>query len=107
MKHHLPSRLSLRHIAPQEPNILRARRAAAFTGKVTVSGLTPGRQYRLLRFNSIAAVPTSGGAAAFLASPADSAVNFVATGQTWTYTDPVKIASDGVAYYRCVEVPSP
>ena len=87
-----------------EPNVSLGRRASYLKGTVTVLGLNNGQRYRLLRYNSVGKVPVSGGAAAFLNSGADSYVDFTATGATWTYKDPVKIASDGVAYYRCVPV---
>jgi hypothetical protein len=85
-----------------EPNVSTGAKPLLLTGTVTVSGLTPGKAYALLRFNSYASVPTSGGADAFLGSEHDRVVEFIPTGQTWTYVDPVKIVSSGMAYYRCV-----
>jgi hypothetical protein len=96
----LPVRLAVNKRT--EPNVPRGRRAGWLKGTVTVSGLTPGQRYRLLRFDSTTKVPVSGGAAAFLAAGADGSVDFTADAAIWTYKDPVKIKSDGVAYYRCV-----
>ena len=88
--------------APEKP--------AAMKGTVTVSGLTPGRKYRLMRFSSPAKVPTKGAAAAWLASSYDSHVDFVApaggdSGSKWVYADPRPFQSTATIFYRCVEKP--
>ena len=88
-----------------EPNTPLGKKPSKLKGWVTVSSLTVGGQYSLLRFDSILSVPTSGGAAAFLAVPAASRKNFTATDTTWTYKDPNPIMSDGATFYRCVELP--
>ena len=88
-----------------EPNTPQGRKATKLNGSVTVSSLTVGGQYSLLRFDSILSVPTSGGAAAFLAVPAASRKNFTATDTTWTYKDPNPITSSGSTFYRCVKLP--
>jgi len=99
----LPVRLKVN--SQKEPSIPGGKAPSLLTGTVTVSGLTPGVAYTLLRFDTSASVPTTGNAAAFLAAPWGSSVKFTATAATWTYTDPKKIPSNGVAYYRAVRNP--
>ncbi len=99
----LPVRLAVS--SASEPNVSKGKKSGWLKGTATASGLTVGKSYALLRFNSIASVPTSGGAAEFLAAPWGSSVNFTATADTYVYKDKVKIATNGVAYYRCVEIP--
>lgn len=71
---------------------------------MTVSALTAGLKYALLRYNSAAALPTTGTAATFLASAYSARTNFTAKAATWVYTDPTPIVSSGTVYYRCVRV---
>ena len=87
-----------------EPNVSEGEKPVGLKGTVTVSALTPGKKYRLQRYNSAANVPTAGDAKAFLKSKFDKATDFTASGKTWTYKDPLAIMSNGSAYYRCVQV---
>lgn len=85
-----------------EPNVSQGAAPVSLTGTVTVSGLVKGKKYRLLRYDSIAKVPVSGGPSVFASAAADTKLDFIAPGTSWTYVDPRKIISNGVAYYRCV-----
>ena len=85
-----------------EPNVTLGEPACLLTGTATVSELTSGKRYRLLRYDSVSNVPVSGNAAAWLASKFDNMIDFTASGTTWTYEDPKKIVSNGVAFYKCV-----
>jgi hypothetical protein len=88
----------------REPNVADGEPAGVLTGTVTVSSLKKGKMYRLMRYDSVAKVPVSGNKAAWLSSKFDSKVDFTATATTWTYKDPRKIVSSGVAYYKCVQM---
>ena len=77
--------------------------AATLSGTVTVRGLTAGRAYKLLRYNSAASVPTGGTAAQWIASAAAAKVDFVPTGATWSY--PVSFKSSATVFFRAVAVP--
>lgn len=79
--------------APQKPVML--------NGVVKVSQLVPGQTYRLLRYDNVANVPTSGSASAFLTSKYTSYVDFTATGTTWSHSD--TFMSNGTIFYRCVK----
>ena len=85
-----------------EPNVSEGEKPVPLKGTVTVSALTPGKKYRLLRYNGAAAVPTAGDAKAFLKSKYDKATDFTATATKWVFKDPLPIMSNGAAYYRCV-----
>jgi hypothetical protein len=85
-----------------EPNVSTGASPLAMTGTVTVSGLVDGRSYALLRYDDLTAVPTNATAAEFLASSFTHRNDFVATGSTFTFVDPMTFQSSGVAYYRCV-----
>ena len=75
----------------------------ALHGTVTVSGLTKGRKYRLMRFASAAKLPKAGASAAqYLAAAYVAHVDFTTAGATWTYTDPLTILSSSTVFYRCV-----
>ena len=95
-----PTRLSVNR--SDEPNVSLGETAVNLKGTVTVSNLTPGKKYVLLRFDDLSNVPTSGDAAAFLASRYDYMTAFTAESATWTHVDPVGIRSSGATYYRCV-----
>lgn len=77
--------------------------AVTLTGMVTVTGLTAGRAYKLLRYNTAASVPTGGTAAQWIASAAAAKVDFTAAGASWTYAD--TFLSSATVFYRCVAVP--
>ncbi|WP_394849591.1 C39 family peptidase [Pendulispora brunnea] len=94
----LPVRLVMARNA--EPNVSLGESAETMQTTVTVSGLTKGRSYALLRYDKAKNVPTDAMAAGFLASKYDKRVDFTATGNTWAESD--TFDSDGVAYYRCV-----
>ena len=65
---------------------------------VTVSGLTAGMRYALLRFDNPAAVP----ARAFLAAAYANKTEFVASGATWT--ERAQFESNSTTLFRCVQV---
>jgi hypothetical protein len=71
---------------------------------VVVSGLTPGVNYRLYRYDSLAAIPDSdfNGRAAQAADARDIRID---SGSTCTFTR--DILSDEVAAWRCVEATAP
>lgn len=96
----LPVRLAVDR--NDEPNVSQGASPAQLTGSVTVFGLVKGKKYRLLRYDSVTKVPVSGGPSVFANAAADTKLDFIANGTTWTYVDPRKITSNGVAYYRCV-----
>ena len=88
-----------------EPNVSEGEKPVNLKGTVTVSALTPGKKYRLLRYNSAANVPTTGDAKAFLKSKYTKATDFTAKTTKWVFKDPTPILSNGSAYYRCVALP--
>jgi hypothetical protein len=63
--------------------------------------LTPGRGYTLLRYDSLAKVPTSGNAQAFV-SASDAQHTFMATASEYTWDDPNSFLNTAVVVYRCV-----
>ena len=65
----------------------------------TVSGLTPGVAYVLLRFDSVGSLPATGN---FLAAAWAQETPFVASGAVMTLTSLASIRSDGTYFYRCV-----
>ena len=97
-----PVRLSVS--AWNEPNLHPAYNEAPIEmdGTVTVSDLTVGQSYSLLRYSSYEHVPTKGDARAFLESDFDEQHRFTATESSYVYADPKKIPSTGSVYYRCV-----
>jgi hypothetical protein len=72
------------------------------TATVTVSSLTIGRAYSLLRYDDYRLVPTNATAAQFLASQFTHRTDFTATGPTFTFVDPATFTSSGTTYYRAV-----
>lgn len=113
----LPVRLAVNR--PDEPNYSKVdptdpdeyrtspEKPALMHGTVTVTGLTPGNKYRLMRFNATLHVPTKGTAASFLASSYESFVDFTAPSKRngvskWVYVDPRPFLSSGTVFYRCV-----
>ena len=92
-------------VDPSDPDEYRSapEKPVALHGTVTVSGLTKGVSYRLMRFASAAKVPKAGATAAqYLAAAYVARVDFTAAGPTWTYTDPQTILSSSTVFYRCV-----
>jgi hypothetical protein len=85
-----------------EPNVSLGQAASAMNATVTVSGLTPGASYALLRYDDFTRVPTDGTAAQFLASPYSHRQDFTASSPQWVFVDPSSFPSDGATYYRCV-----
>lgn len=78
-----------------EPNVRNRERASQVHGKVTVSGLTSGTSYTLFRYGSTADLPSGPP----FAPKAEHTKDFVATGPTWTYSDPNTFASNSATYY--------
>ncbi len=63
--------------------------------------LVPGKSYTLLRYNSLAKVPTSGNAQ-FFAGASDVQHAFTATANEYTWDDPTAFLNTAVVVYRCV-----
>ncbi len=80
----------------REPDILKGQPAATFRARVEVSGLAPGGQYVLYRYDDCRNVPARG----FAASRYTSALPFSASGGTASFT--ASIRSDGMAVFRCL-----
>ncbi len=96
-------------VDPSDPDEYRTspQKPVLMNGTVTVTGLTPGRKYRLMRINATSRVPTKGTAATFLASSYESFVDFTAPAKSngvskWVYVDPRPFLSSGTVFYRCV-----
>jgi hypothetical protein len=85
-----------------EPDPTSGQMPVPMKATVTVTGLTAGKQYTLLRYGDYTKVPTSGPPSAYLSSPADSKVPFTAMGTEWTHDDPQPFSSDTAVFYRCV-----
>jgi hypothetical protein len=85
-----------------EPNVSVGASPSHMTATVTVSGLTAGKSYTLLRYDDYTKVPTNATAAQFLASQFTHRTDFVASGVTWTFVDPTTFLSSGTTYYRAV-----
>ncbi len=96
----LPTRLVVS--SNSEPNVSKHEASVAMRGTVTVSQLTAGKSYALLRYGDADDVPRDQSAKDFLDSKYESRVDFVASGEEWTYTDPKTFRSDGVVFYRTV-----
>jgi hypothetical protein len=73
------------------------------TATVTISGLTAGSSYALLRFDEASALPSRGG---FLTARWSRKVVFVAAGAWMRVALPEPIQSDGTYFYRCVAAPA-
>jgi hypothetical protein len=99
---HVTLPVSLSVAGDSEPNVSEGASPAEMTGNVTVSGLTAGQSYTLLRYDDYTQVPTNASAAGFLGSSFTYHVNFTASGPRWTYTDPNTFTSSGSTTYRCV-----
>ena len=96
----LPARLAIN--SNKEPNLIQGKAPTMFMGTLTISSLTIGKPYKVLRYNAYKNVPTAGDAAAFRSSNYTSSFDFVAKKTIFVYKDKAKIPSDGVAYYRVV-----
>jgi hypothetical protein len=94
--------VSLSVAQSSEPNVSLDASAVPMTATVTVSGLTAGKAYALLRYDDYTQVPTSGAAADFLASSYTHRIDFTATGPGWTQADPTPFTSSGASVYRAV-----
>jgi len=81
-----------------EPNVSIGRDPSQMYGNVTVSGLTSGKNYSLLRYDDYQNVPNNN----FLNSKFDKQLNFTAQASTRFYADPDSFTSSGARYYRCV-----
>jgi hypothetical protein len=85
-----------------EPNVSLGASPSQMTATVTVSGLTAGHSYALLRYDDYRRVPTNATVAQFLTSQFTHRTDFVATGASWTFVDPMTFVSSGTTYYRAV-----
>lgn len=94
----LPVSLSVQ--VKNEPNFLyRKAKPANLSGNVTVSGLTAGKRYTLLRWDDYTNVPIDSD---YISSNYDFRHDFTAAGPTHLYRDPVTFPSWGATYYRCI-----
>jgi len=82
-----------------EPNPAESEPPVNMNATITISGLTSGHEYMLLRYGDTDDIPSYNFADS--TDDADSVVIFTATGTTKTLTD--TIMSDNLAVYRCVE----
>jgi hypothetical protein len=78
-----------------EPNLIKGEQPVILKATVTVSGLIPGANYALYRYNDPSKVPTN----QYARSTYSSVVRFRATRTTQTLAD--TIPSQSVAIYRC------
>jgi hypothetical protein len=85
------------YISIEETSEPLVENAVIFEGEITISGLTAGDQYRLLRYNDHTNVPSSG----FASSDYDVETPISADGDTYTVTD--TFMSNSEAIYRCIE----
>lgn len=88
-----------------EPNPIFRDCCAQMKGTITISNLTIGEFYSLLRYSSYEHVPTQGDENTFLQSKFQSKHEFEATETSYIYADPNTIPSKGSTYYRCVRIP--
>jgi hypothetical protein len=87
-----------------EPNPFYHKNPREMLGIVTVSDLTIGNFYVLLRYSSYQHVPIRGDANTFAQSNFDEKHEFTAMETNYIYEDPKKISSTGSVYYRCVSI---
>jgi hypothetical protein len=85
-----------------EPNVSLGASPSQMTATVTVSALTAGHAYTLLRYDDYTKVPTNATAAELLTSAFTYRTDFVASSTTWTFVDPKTFLSSGTTYYRAV-----
>ncbi|CAF2052973.1 unnamed protein product [Rotaria magnacalcarata] len=91
--------------ARDEPDPVLNAQSREMDGTVTVSNLTIGSTYVLLRYASYKFTPVEGDANGFINSCFDVKHEFIADNSTYVYEDPKKIPSKGSVYYRCVLKP--
>lgn len=82
----------------EEPNVTQGESPVNMNATITISDLTPGNTYLLLRYNDYTNIPSQDFKQ--LSSQADSVVTFTVTSTTATLSD--TIMSDTLAAYRCV-----
>lgn len=99
----LPVHLAVSH--QNEPNPAYGARPRQMNGVITISNLTIGESYVLLRYSSYEHVPTRGDETSFLQSTFENRHDFTATENNYVYHDPKTISSTGSVYYRCVRRP--
>ena len=94
--------VSLRLNRPDEPNVIEGESATTMQGTATITQLTPGKRYALLRYDDWSKVPDS----AFLGRGGyKSSYTFIA--RSATVSVPVGFPSVGCVTYRCVPAPAP
>jgi hypothetical protein len=99
---HVTFPVSLTVASASEPNVSTGKAPVQMTGTVTVSSVSSGNQYSLLRYDDYTKVPGAASSADYAASSYTHRTDFTATGATWTLQDPDTFASDGSATYRCI-----
>ena len=92
------ARVALEIDAAEEPDVREGEKPLALRGTLTVTGLTPGAEYALYRYNGTAALP----AAAPFDLGAEVATRFTPTLATWRYVDPEPLMSNTAVYYLAV-----
>ena len=78
-----------------EPNTSQGAKPISFHGTLTATQLEAGAAYTVYRWDGVES--------AFDYSRGTKVAEFTASAPTWTWTDPLPIASDGATYYRCVK----
>ncbi len=73
----------------------------SFTVTATTTGLTAGKKYALLRFDSFEAL---GGSKNFLTASYSKRYDFTATSDTYVNENLDALKSDGIYFFRCVAV---
>jgi len=86
------------HIDPwkSEPDTRSGRKPEALKGTLTVTGLTPGTQYDIYRWDTVADAFSD-------YSNEHKRTSFTATNGTFIYADEKIFSSDGTTYYRAVK----
>jgi len=79
----------------KEPNVRSGSRPSQIHGKVTVTGLTSGTSYTIYRYKSTADLPSKQP----FAPNAEYTTDFVASGTSYTWSDPHTFASNSATYY--------
>jgi hypothetical protein len=99
---HVTFSVSLAVASSSEPNVSTGAAPVPMTGTVTVTGLSLGGKYTLLRYDDYTKVPAAASAADYASSVYTYRTDFTASGSTWTLVDPHTFLSDGSSTYRCV-----